>query len=153
MDDFIRDLEAHDESALFYKRESFLRRVLEIENDRRMSPDIQEKYRIAEESDTEDWLEVTDQLQRDILKENSVGDADIEGALLALRTATYVYPQLATIPVYRKYQRAREGDLQEGCPAPQVSSLLSINGEKVSLVHHDDNDSTFPMLVCAGSIS
>ena len=95
-----------------------------------MSPDIQEKYRIAEESDTEDWLDVTDQLQRDILKENLVGDADIEGALVALRTATYVYPQLATIPVYRKYQRAREGDLQEGCQAPQVSSLLSINGEK-----------------------
>jgi len=139
----------------FYRSKKFLRKILEMENDRRMSSEIQEQYRIAEESESKDWLEVTDQLQRNVLKENLVSDTDIEDALLAMRTATYVYPELAAIPVYRKYQRAREGDLQVGAPAPQVSSLLSIDGRIVSLINNDDygNNSALPTLICAGSIS
>lgn len=128
--------------------------MLEIENDRRMSPETQERYRIAEDTEIEDWLQVTDELQRSILKENSVDDADIEDAIVAFRTATYVYPSLATIPVYRRYQRARQGDLQIGHPAPQVSSLLSLDGKRSSLLSLCNDDSShLPTLVCAGSVS
>jgi len=128
--------------------------MLEIENDRRMSPETQERYRIAEDTEIEDWLQVTDELQRSILKENSVDDADIEDAIVAFRTATYVYPSLATIPVYRRYQRARQGDLQIGNPAPQVSSLLSLDGKRSSLLSLCNDDSSHtPTLVCAGSVS
>ena len=135
----------------FYETETFLKEILETENARRLSSTVQELYQAAEETETEDWLVVTDQLQRKILIEAGVCGADMEAALMALRQSTYTYPNLASIPIYRNFQRARQGDLVEGCDAPDVN-MLTNEGQQVSLIRSVQSNNR-PALICAGSIS
>merc|ERR1711871_1558648 len=62
----------------FFCEKSFLKDALQIENKRRLSAETQALYRTAEESEDESWMEVTDRLQRDILREKGVDELEME---------------------------------------------------------------------------
>jgi hypothetical protein len=89
------------------------------ENELRLSDEYQKRYTEAEKSSSSSWLDVTDELQRQIIREFNL-DEEMDDALLCLRCATQTYPDLKDIPLYVRYNRAREGDLQVGDVAPNV---------------------------------
>jgi len=142
-------------SALFYTTEPFLHRMLTLENEMRLSQDTQELYSKAEEQNDTDWLEVTDQLQRRLLQEQGgVNEEDLESALLFFRSATYTYPSLAAIPIYRRFQRARSGRLAPGDLVPDVTSLLTLEGSHTTLLNTLASfGQDMPVMICTGSIS
>lgn len=144
-----------EESTPFYNQESFLHRMLTLENEMRLSEATQELYREAEKSDDTDWLEVTDQLQRRLLKEQGeVREEELESALIAFRSAIYTYPALAEIPIYRRFQRARAGYLTTGDLFPDVTSLLTPEGSPTSLLSTFSSfGKDMPVMICTGSIS
>jgi len=118
------------------------------ENELRKSPETQALYKKAEMTDETDWMEVTDMLQRQILRDYGLDEVDLEKGLFSLRTATKRFPELSDIPLYVKYNRARQGDLTVGDPAPNVP-LVTLDEEKCDL--HDYCSSSRPLLLMAGS--
>ena len=137
--------------------------MLVAENDARLSPETQALYAAAEAEDADPehgWMEVTDELQRRLLREAGVPPEREAAALRALRAATYTYPALASIPLYRRFQRARAGDLAPGDAVPDVR-LLTAHGVATTLlagaaacrVGRDGIAAPLPLLVCAGSVS
>jgi hypothetical protein len=104
----------------------------------RLAPETQRAYEKAEAEflrvtdevlgdddafiDCEDWLEVTDELQRRVVRKfasrGDFGDAEPgfreERALRVLRSATNWYPSLRCIPLYVRFSRARTGTLVPG---------------------------------------
>ena len=105
-------------------------------------------------------MEVTDELQRRLICEASVPAERQAAALRAMRAATYTFPALASISLYRRFQRARAVDLAPGDAAPDVR-LLTANGAATTLLagtaawraSSDDIAAPLPMLLCAGSLS
>ena len=140
--------------------EPFLRQLLRAENAARLSPETQAAYAAAEARDDTDWMEVTDALQRRLLRDAGVPPEREAAALRALRAATYTYPALAAIPLYRRFQRARAGELSPGDAAPDVR-LLTPSGAATTLlagaaacrVGADGIAAPLPLLLCAGSVS
>ena len=129
---------------------SLLKRMLVRENELRLSDEYQQRYREAEStsSDSTSWLEVTDELQRAVVREFNLDD-DMEDALLCLRCATQIYPDLKGIPLYVLFNRAREGDLQVGDAAPDVP-VVQLDGEEGRLF---DGLPSTPTVLISGSYS
>jgi len=115
---------------------------------------MQQRYAAAEAGAEpgHGWMEETDAMQRRLLRERGVSARDEAEALRALRAATYTFPQLAGIPLYRRFQRARPGSLSAGCPAPDLP-LLSLDGGDASLHSALRALAPMPVLLCAGSVS
>jgi hypothetical protein len=142
--------------------EAFLRGLLHRENAARLSPATQALYAAAEARQDTDWMEVTDALQRRLLREAGVPPLSEAAALRALRAATHTYPALASIPLYVRHQRARAGELAPGPAAPDVP-LLTLAGERTSLLAAAQQlrappagsaaRGPLPLLLCAGSVS
>ena len=133
------------------------------ENAARLSEETQAAYAAAEANASDeaaDWMEVTDALQRRLLRAAGVPPEREAAALRALRAATYTYPALASIPLYRRYQRARSGDLSVGDAPPNVP-LLTAGGAATTLleaaasarVPRDGRAAPLPLLLAAGSVS
>lgn len=105
-------------------------------------------------------MEVTDELQRRLICEAGVPAERQAAALRAMRAATYTFPALASIPLYRRFQRARAGELAPGDAAPDVR-LLTASGAATTLLAgtaawragSDGIAAPLPMLLCAGSLS
>lgn len=175
--------------------EATLREMLVRENALRLAPDTQRAYESAEggtvgvdnkaEGDNvgaergrfEDWLEVTDDLQRRVVREflhrgaqvnndferddesTSVGDggaARKEQLLLrAFRSATAWYPSLRSIPLYVRFNRARAGRLAPGDNLPDAAMLRLSDGFPAGLLSLLDTTAhgTGKTLLIAGSIS
>ena len=89
----------------------------------RLSDETQAAYAAAEAREDTDWLEVTDALQKRVLREGGVPPARMAAALFALRAAAQLLPhepELAAIPLYVRHNRAAQGSLRAGDAAPDV---------------------------------
>jgi hypothetical protein len=122
--------------------------MLVRENELRLSDEYQKRYSEAEQTSTSSWLDVTDELQRQIIREFNL-DEDIDDALLCLRCATQIYPDLQNIPLYVQYNRARDGDLQVGDIAPNVP-VVQLDGQENQLFDGLKSSST---VLISGSYS
>lgn len=143
--------------------EAFLRAALEAENAARLSPETQAAYAAAEAREDTDWMEVTDALQRRVLRDIMLVPLHHEAAALrALRAATHTFPSLASIPLYVRHQRARAGCLAPGDAAPDVP-LLHADGRATTLhaalaalrapADAQASRGPLPVLLMAGSVS
>jgi predicted mannosyl-3-phosphoglycerate phosphatase (HAD superfamily) len=136
-----------------YTTEAFLADILRAEEAARHAPETQAAFAAAEQRDDSDWLAVADALQRRLLRDAGVPPLHEADALRHLRAATYTYPALAAIPVYRRMQRARAGTLIVGDAPPDVP-LLTMDGERTSLLEAASTlGQRKPVLLVAGSIS
>ncbi len=118
------------------------------ENELRLSDQYQKRYSDAEKTSFSSWLDVTDELQRQIIREFNL-DEEMEDALLCLRCATQIYPDLKDIPLYIKYNRARDGDLQIGDIVPNVP-IVQLDGQEKHLFDGLKSSST---VLISGSYS
>jgi hypothetical protein len=118
------------------------------ENELRLSEEYQKRYQEAEQTSSSSWLDVTDQLQREIIREFHL-DEEMEDALLCLRCATQIYPDLKDIPLYVRHNRARDGDLQIGEPTPDVP-VVQLDGQESQLF---DGLKSSPTVLISGSYS
>ena len=114
-----------------------LRNMLQDENARRLSPEMQAIYREAEAEDGgtkrfEDWMEATAAMQLDVVRAHlspAASAEEQEKALLRLRTApdepqwrgTAAAAELAKISLWRRHNRCRDGSLRQGEPLPNVT--------------------------------
>lgn len=118
------------------------------ENELRLSSEYQQRYAEAEKSSSSSWLDITDELQRQVIQEFQL-DEEMDDALFSLRSATQIYPDLKDIPLYVRYNRARDGDLQSGQLAPNVP-IVQLNGEEGQLF---DGLKSSPTVLISGSYS
>lgn len=107
--------------------EAMLRREEEL----RLSEEVQAKYAAVEVDGSErDWMDVTEQLQRSVVREFGASHRTEAAALHAMRRGAANGGGFT--PLYVRFQRAREGDLRCGeqlrdCP------LLGLDMEPTSL--------------------
>mmetsp|Transcript_26223 Transcript_26223/g.66744 ORF Transcript_26223/g.66744 Transcript_26223/m.66744 type:complete len:142 (-) Transcript_26223:1096-1521(-) len=111
-----------------YGTESFWAAVLKREDELRLSPETQALYEEAELRDDTDWMEVTSELQRRVLREFGVGQAGWSGpgmdkALADMRAAPYDWPGLKPLCIYHRHQRSHEGDQMPGDALPAFSMV------------------------------
>ena len=137
--------------------------MLTRENELRLSPQTQALYTEAEKKEDDDWMMVTDRLQRQVMREFGVAAADENRALLHFRAAPTHHPQLKAIPLYHRYQRSRNGDFRQGDTLPQNLHLYDLenrlvdfsalagNGSGSGRGENDENSD--PLVVVAGSYS
>jgi hypothetical protein len=118
------------------------------ENELRLSDEYQKRYSDAEKTSFSSWLDVTNELQRQIIREFNL-DEEMDDALLCLQCATQIYPDLKDIPLYVKYNRARDGDLQFGDIAPNVP-VVQLDGQENQLFDGLKSSST---VLISGSYS
>lgn len=119
-----------------------LKNMVFRENELRLSSEWQACFEAAERSPNTDWLECVEKLQHQVAREFGYG---LE-AVRTLRTAATLYPQDAffrDVPLYVRYNRARDGSLAESCLVPdldllwpdgQARSLWNLGGAEVPLV-------------------
>lgn len=119
------------------------------ENELRLSEEYQKRYFEAEKSSSSSWLDVTDELQRQVIREFNL-DEEMNDALLCLRCATQIYPDLKSIPLYVQYNRARDGDLQIGDVAPNIP-VVELDGKESQLFNGLDPSSSTVLI--SGSYS
>ena len=121
--------------------------MLKRENELRLSQAVQKRFEEAERSGSKtDWIEVATQVQLEVLKEFNIA----ESALHAYRCAANKHG----LSLYVKYNRAREGSLKVGAPAPDVS-LVSLKDDDSTCVQSllDVQHVDRPLIIVAGSIS
>ncbi len=109
-----------------------LRAMLLREDELRRSKEVQLAYAEAERSESSSWMVVTDELQRCVVAEAGYGADHPRAleALCALRRAGLVCAELASIPLYVKYNRCRPCDLRCGELAPDME-LQTLDGRTV----------------------
>ena len=140
-----------DPPALMFTEEEFAA-LLRKEDALRTSEETQKLYTEAEKSYDTDWMEVTDALQRRILTEAGVSELLLEVALTHFRAAPYHYPALKQIPIYHRYQRSRQGPLNEGDSIPANLKLVDLSTNS-SIDFTALASSGRPVAVLAGSWS
>jgi len=113
--------------------------MLRRENELRISPETQKKYAESEKLSVNDWMGVTLELQRNLVREfGYVGDLKEEYGLQILRAAQTLYPndpEIMNSVLYLKYNRARQGPLVAGEPAPDIP-LATLDNDPVTLFHN-----------------
>jgi len=133
--------------------------MLRREQEMRVSPITQDKYRQAELDEDTDWMEVTLQLQRDLIREFGYSPEEEEYGLQLLRSAQTLFPddeEVKNSVLYLKYNKARQGPLREGEPAPDIP-VRTMSGEYVSLFQNQfisapfDDGRKKPIAIVAGS--
>jgi hypothetical protein len=128
-------------------------KMLKRENELRLSNEVQSVYSELEDRYDMDWMEYTIQVQEKVVKEFGF-DKSPESTQLAvntLRRAQYLYPddpEVLSIPLYVKYNRAKRGYLQVGDHAPDVM-LAELNGNHKPLSSFFDE--TKPLVLVSGS--
>lgn len=126
-------------------------RVLLRENELRISTETQALFSQAELRADTDWMEVVEDLQREVLRSVAlVPEQEMAAALTCLRRAPYDYPELKSIPLYHRYQRSRRGQYGPGSNIPPLT-LQDMEGRPVPLI---SNENQFPLtVIVAGSYS
>ena len=128
--------------------------MLRAEEAQRLAPATQAAYGVAEASFDSDWLKVTEELQKRVLRQHGVPPARLAAALYLLRTATQLFPhddELQRIPLYVRHNRAEQGDLQPGDPLPSVTLHSLQSGAPTTLACACDGPQ--PTLLVAGSFT
>lgn len=121
------------------------------ENELRLAPETQKEYADAELRNDISWMQVTERLQERVVRE--FGIEDMEFGLSNLRIAHVLYPDepdFKEIPLYVKYNRCRQGDLQCGQDIPQIGLKL-LTGQPTQLSNFYVQDR--PLVIIAGSYS
>ncbi|UJR26446.1 hypothetical protein I4U23_007776 [Adineta vaga] len=137
------------QSSQSFIPKSLLKRMLIRENELRLSDEYQKRFSEAEQSSSSSWLNVVNELQEQVVREFHLDD-EMDNAILCLRCATQIYPDLKDIPLYTKYNRARDGDLQVGDVAPDVP-IIQLDGQEGQLF--DGLKSSSPTVLISGSYS
>ena len=122
--------------------------MLKRENELRLSQAVQKRFEEAERSESKtDWIEVATQVQLEVLKEFNVAES-------ALHAVYRCAANKHGLSLYVKYNRAREGSLKVGAPAPDVS-LVSLKNDGTTCVQSllDIQEVDRPLIIVAGSIS
>ena len=101
------------------------------ENELRLSDEYQKQFSEAEQSSSSSWLDVVNELQKQVIREFHL-DEEMDAALLCLRCATQIYPDLKEIPLYTKYNRAIDGNLQLGDIMPNIP-IVQLDGQEGQL--------------------
>ena len=148
-----------------------LRNMLQDENARRLSPEMQAIYRQAETEGCdakrfEDWMQATAAMQLDVVRAHMSSAAsaeELEKALLRLRTApdepqwqgTAAAAELAKISLWRRYNRCCDGNLRQGEPLPDVklTPLASVTEQALPKQLTAFSHRTRPLVLVAGSYS
>ncbi|PRW59105.1 iodothyronine deiodinase [Chlorella sorokiniana] len=86
-----------------------LQAMLRREDELRLSAEVQEAYAAAELREDTDWMEVTEGLQRRVLREFGVPPHQEETALRHFRAAPHMHPELKPLAIYHRHQRSRQG--------------------------------------------
>jgi hypothetical protein len=131
--------------------------MLTAENMARLSPEMQQIYYDAEQSEETDWMEKTSEMQRQICRQFFPDETAVflEQCLYAIRSPQVFYPDdsiFHEISLYRKYNRARRGELKVGVEAPNVP-LLSLHSTTEIQLHDLIDQSAKPVCLIAGSYS
>jgi hypothetical protein len=130
------------------------KQILHYENDLRLSQSQQELYRKVETNPYLDWMDVTAVLQEAIVMDfcgDTLSPLELEQGLNVIRSATH--PDMKDISLYRKYNRARMGELKNGDFIINVP-LVTIHGQKTDLLSFvQKQPNTKPLFVISGSIS
>ena len=142
--------------------------MLRRENAARLAPSTQAAYRAAEADGLEqvdgDWMEVTEQLQRACVREAlspaapphelARGLARLRGAPHEPQWSSAQSAELASISLWRRYNRARDGALREGQPFPDVELTPLAGGCRRPLSSFGGGQgATRPLVVVCGSYS
>lgn len=120
--------------------------MLKYEDALRLTPEAQELYA------TDGSVSITDDIQKRVAREFGFLDEDLGAEIL--RTAERLFPddpEIKNISHYRKFNRAEQGDLYEGGPAPDVQ-VASLTGETFSLLKGQGRGQK-PLVMIAGSYS
>ncbi|GAQ85120.1 hypothetical protein KFL_002200060 [Klebsormidium nitens] len=129
-----------------------LKAMLRREHELRHSPATQKKYAEAEKMEVTDWMDVTIELQKQVVREFGL-EGNMESALLQLRTAARTYPDdpdFRELPLYVKYQRSRAGHLKPGDSVPDIM-LMKLDGALQRL--KDLAAGARPLVLLAGSMT
>jgi len=128
--------------------------MLRREEELRLSPEVQARYAAVEVDGSDvDWMHVTEQVQRCVVREFGASLHQEAGAIHAMREAA----QEGTggfVPLYVRYQRARLGQLRVGDNAPDCS-LATLHAEPTTLLSCTNvaEADDMPVCVVAGSYS
>ncbi|KAI7840526.1 hypothetical protein COHA_005825 [Chlorella ohadii] len=79
-----------------------LQAMLRREDELRLSAEVQEAYAAAELREDTDWMEVTEGLQRRVLREFGVPPHQEETALRHFRAAPHLHPELKPLAIYHR---------------------------------------------------
>jgi len=118
------------------------------EHELRLSSEWQKRFEAAERREDTDWLDCVEELQREICREMGVPESTVH----KLRCANQLFPEEALfreLPIYVRFNRARNGPLSPGLEAPNVRVLL--DGERREL--YDFGGDVCPLVLLAGSHS
>lgn len=121
------------------------------ENELRISPETQKAYHAAERRTDVSWMQVTEELQKQVVQEHGI--TDIEYGLINLRIAHVLYPEetdFKEIPLYVKYNRCRQGDLKCGDLIPEIP-LKHLDGKHTLLSSFYNKGR--PLVIIGGSYS
>lgn len=109
--------------------------MLQREHELRTCPETQAMYAAAETSFDTDWMEETSKMQEQLVKDFgfNASPAQTARAVNELRRATWNHPgdaEIASIPLYVKYNRARRGTLRVGdvCPDVPLLAYTAVDG-------------------------
>ena len=126
-----------------------LKVALRAEEVARLSASTQAAYAAAEAREDTDWLDVTEELQQRVLRDEAgVPPAHMAAALFALRGAAQLFPrdaELRRIPLYVRHNRAEQGTLRAGDALPEVP-LFPLRPAAAA----NDDAATSLRAVCAG---
>mmetsp|Transcript_139231 Transcript_139231/g.445024 ORF Transcript_139231/g.445024 Transcript_139231/m.445024 type:complete len:125 (+) Transcript_139231:1278-1652(+) len=120
------------------------------ENELRLSTEWQRKFEAAERRADTDWLECVADLQLQVVREFEWPDATVH----ALRTARSIFPDdpfFSDVPIYVRFNRARNGPLAQGASVPREVPLHCLDGSVVPLLSFGGED--VPLVIVAGSFS
>jgi len=123
--------------------------MLQREAELRLCKETQQLYEKAERSADTDWMEVTDQLQRRVIREFEYHE-DEEQALFELRTAAVLHPEEPEFKNHTTLCEVQQGKERCGDRAPDVE-LIQMDGlSKIKLSQFASNR---PLVLFAGSYS
>lgn len=141
--------------------------MLQRENDLRRAPETQMKMEEAEESAITEWMDVVEDVQKQVVKEFRTKFSPSSGVITIndLRNAAMRYPDIAH---WVKYNRVRRGRLKVGDVAPdvpvryanscQATTLFMDKEEKgsgsdSSTSSEKSEKNSKPIVIAAGSLS
>ena len=140
-----------------------LEQLLHTENEWRNSRRWQERYAQAHTSTHTDWLDVTADLQQQLMSEalcrllhRSPTRAEVQEGVEYLRSATRLYPDLASIPLYVKYNRVSPGEecrFQSERMNHPIPSSLVVYADDSTVPLRSMLSSTCPTVIVASSVT
>lgn len=134
-----------------------LKEMIKRENELRVSDEYQEMYRREAELPGHVWMDVSDVIQKRVLREFGYDEkSEQEDNLKLLRNASLIHPddaEFLTLPLYKRFNRCRDGDMKVG-DAVNDCLLEDLEGNKIRLLNQFGSERhDKPLVILAGSVS